>query len=344
MQMNPLRLLFLVICCSQMAQAPAQFNTKTLEFPEYGFRIPFFEAATRTLSEAGTIRECLEYRFADSTKGKLFATLKVYPRAGCMLADSFYSSMARYTRHHPQQPFRILTSSGNTYPFGWTGYFATAAIDGTGTSFLATREVQGFTNGQVLFTVDIISQEYNFSKEVFPILEDPGYNSILLPHNLDKLNLRVFTRGNVASQYEPSQKSYYLGRCDRLGTPYPYATFALLDGEPATSSLLLMSQTRQRSGVSNLSLDQLPPEGRFSRFSGPVYQVSYTEKAEGAEGMFTHYLFTFHGSHYEVFLAVPFGPNDDHLYGYQKNEITTETARIFDERLREILGTVEKIR
>lgn len=340
-----LLLLLLVVTC-WAAPVRAQFQTQVYAFPEYGFQIPFFQKVTRTLHAAGTPQERIEYALADSSHGKLYAFLQIFTQAGCLPVDTFYRQASQYVTHHASgAPFRILDAQGNTYPFGWTGYFATAAIDGPYPgNFVATRDFQAFLNGQVLFIVDIISQGYNFSDVVKPILDDPGYHSILLPHELTELNIRLFTRGNVASHYDPHTHTYYLGRCDRLGTVYPHATLARLDSDPASESLQLMGQLRLRDDVRDTQVETLAPQGPLSRLSGTVYRVSYHEATPDGEGQVIHYLFTFEGSAYRASLFVPFGPDDNHVYGYQDNAIDAEDAARFDERLQAILGTLERIK
>lgn len=344
--MTKFRYFSLAFCLLLALPAWSQFETKLLEFPEYGFKIPFFKSATRTVYDAGKPEERIEYAFSYTQKGKLFAFLRIYPRAGCYRADSLYAQYERFTRQYEDKPttFRILTSNGNTYPFGWSGYTATAVIDGPRSTPVATRDIQAFTNGKVMFSVDVISQEFNFSNETKPILEDPGYNSIFLPHNFTELNLRIFTRGNVSSQYVPSEKKYYVGRCDKLGSLYPYATFERLGADPASSALGLLGEARQTSGVSDAKVEEFAPEGQFSRMTGKVYKVSFRQKASDADGRMIHYCFTFNNSHYRASLVVPFVKDDGKVYSYQDNEFTESSVPLFDERLREMMGSVERIR
>lgn len=342
--MTTSRLFSLCFCLALGIPCLAQFETKVYEFPEYGFKIPFFTKATRTVYEAGKPGEYIDYTFSYTEKGKLIAFLRIYPNAGCLPADSLYSQSERYVRQYQDNTFRILTSHGNTYPFGWTGYFATAVIDGPRSTHLATRDVQAFVNGKALFMVDIITQEFGFPDETKPILDDPGYNSILLPHNLAELNIRLFTRGNVKSQFEASEKKYYFGRCDKLGTTYPYATFARLNGDPGSMALSVLGEARQTPGASDAKIESFPAEGAFSRLTGKVHLVSYRLKESAAEGQMLHYFFTFNNSHYTAHLVVPFVKDDNKVYWYQDNEFTEKSVPLFDQRLRDMLGTIEKIR
>ncbi len=342
--MTTSRLFVFFYCLALGVPSLAQFETKVLEFPEYGFNIPFFTKATRTVYDAGKTGERIEYTFSYKGKGTLFAFLRIYPNAGCLPADSLYSQSERYVRQYQDNTFRILTSHGNTYPFGWTGYFATAVVDGPGTTHLATRDVQAFVNGKVLFMVDIITQQVGFRDETKPILDDPGYNSILLPHNLTELNIRLFTRGNVKSQYEASEKKYYFGRCDKLGTIYPYATFARLDSDPGSKALAVLGEARQTPGASDAKVESFPAEGTFSRLTGKVHLVSYRMKASDGEGQMLHYFFSFNNSHYEARLIVPFVKDDNKVYWYQDNAFNEKSVPLFDQRLRDMLGTIEKIR
>lgn len=342
------RLQVVVCLCCLMLSVPgfAQFETKSLEFPEYGFKIPFFSKATRTVYDAGKPEERIEYAFSYTEKGKLFAFLRIYPNAGCYRADSLYSQSERFVRHYDGKPsaFRILTFNGNTYPFGWTGYFATAVVDGPNSTQLASRDYQAFVNGKVLFTVDIISQQFSFMEVCKPILDDPGYNSILLPHNLSELNLRLYTRGNVKSHYEASEKKYYFGRCDQLGNTYPYASFARLNGDVAGEALAFLGEARQMTGAGNAAIETLPAENHFSRLSGQVYLVSCRLKSSDAEGEMRYYFFSFNNSSYVACLTVPFVKDDNKVYGYLDNEISEKSVGLFDERLREMIATIEKIR
>ncbi len=344
--MSFLRSLSLAFSLLLALPAWSQFDTKLLEFPEYGFKIPFFTNATRTVYNAGKPGELIEYAFQYTQKGKLFAFLRIYPRVGCFQADTMYAQFERFTRNYDNNPtaFRILTSNGNTYPFGWSGYTATAVIDGPHSSHIAARDIQAFTNGKVIFSVDVISQEVNFSDVTKPILEDPGYNSIFLSHNFTELNIRIFTRGNVGSQYEPSEKKYYLGRCDKIGSLYPYATFERLDADPASAALGLLGEARQTSGVSDAKVEDFVPEGKFSRITDKVYKVSYRFEVPDATGQMIHYCFTFNNSHYLASLVVPFVKDDGKVYSYQDNEFTEESVQLFEERLQEMLGGMEKIR
>lgn len=344
--MSFLRSLSLAFSLLLALPAWSQFDTKLLEFPEYGFKIPFFTSATRTVYNAGKPGELIEYAFQYTQKGKLFAFLRIYPRVGCFQADTMYAQFERFTRNYDNNPaaFRILTSNGNTYPFGWSGYTATAVIDGPRSSPIATRDIQAFTNGKVMFSVDVISQEFNFADATKPILEDPGYNSIFLPHNFTELNIRIFTRGNVGSQYEASEKKYYLGRCDKIGSLYPYATFERLGAGPASAALGLLGEARQTSGVSDAKVEDFAPEGKFSRMTDKVYKVSYRFEVPDATGQMIHYCFTFNNSHYLASLVVPFVKDDGKIYWYQDNEFTEESVQLFDERLQEMLGGMEKIR
>jgi hypothetical protein len=341
------RLLILTLLLALGFSSQAQVETKLLEFPEYGFRIPFFAGAARTVYDGGTPAERIEYVFSYDKKGKLYAWLRIFPNSGCITADTFYRQSERFVKQYDGKPgtFRILTSTGNTYPFGWTGYFATAVIDKPGGSgHLAAREFQGFTNGRMMFMVDIITQEYSFADETRPILEEPGYTSIRIPHDLTGLNLRVFTRGNVASHYEASEKKYYLGRCDRLGTVYPFATLEGLSADAASAALGYLGEARQMAGASLAKIQELANEGDFARMTGKVYQVSHPLKDENAAGQVHSYFFTFNNRAYAATLVVPFVKNDNQVYGYQHNEIDAETVPLFDQRLRELLGTVESIR
>ena len=325
----------------------AQFETKLYEFPEYGFRIPFFARATRTVHHAGSPSERIDYHFTHEKQGKIFAWLRIYPNSGCVTADTLYNQSERYVKQYNGKPntFRILTSNGNTYPFGWTGYFATAVVDKPGGSgYLASREYQGFTNGRMLFVVGIVTQEYGFGEEIKPILEEPGYTSILMPHDLSELNLRIFTRGNVTSRYVASEKKYYIGRCDKLGTTYPFATLERLSADAASSALGYLGEARQMPAASQAEVKEMANEGDFARLTGKVYRVSYLLKDENAAGQVLSYFFTFNHSAYAATLVVPFVKNDDRVYGYQDNEIRAETVPLFDQRLREMLGTLEKIR
>ncbi|GAB4405232.1 MAG: hypothetical protein OHK0039_06010 [Bacteroidia bacterium] len=342
-----LRLLAALACSLGWGTAVlAQFETRLYEFPEYGFKIPFFADAKRTVHDAGTPSERIDYTFAYTSQGKLYAWLRIYPQIGCLSADTLYSQSERYVRHYENNiAFRILTSSGNTYPFGWTGYFATAVVDAaSGSGHIASREYQGFINGKVMFMVDIVTQEHSFADEIYPILEDPGYNSILLPQDLGELGLRISTRGNVTRRYEPSEKKYYIGRCDKLGMVYPFATFARLDSDPASAALAYLGEARQMADADDVRIETLPAEGNFSRLSGQVHRLSYHLRDDSAEGQVLLYLFTFDSNHYVASLVVPFVQDDNKVYWYQDNEITAETVQRFDERLREMLGTIERLR
>ncbi len=81
--MTKFRYFSLAFCLLLALPAWSQFETKLLEFPEYGFKIPFFKSATRTVYDAGKPEERIEYAFSYTQKGKLFAFLRIYPRAGC---------------------------------------------------------------------------------------------------------------------------------------------------------------------------------------------------------------------------------------------------------------------
>lgn len=333
----------LVLLLAFTVPVNAQFSTKTLEFPEYGFKIPFFSDATRTVHNPGTESEQIEYRFEYSGNGNLFAFLRIFPRVGCLSADSLYSQSERYVKQNPEKPFRMLHATGNTYPFGWTGYFASAVIDDTRGSHLATREVQTFLNGRVLFMVDIISQGTSFADETRPILEEPGYNSILLPHDLTGLNLRLYSRGHVVSRYEPTEKKYYLGRCDKLGTTYPHATLERLEADPASTALNALANARQTAGISGAALEELPNTNRLNRLTGTTYRLSYNLESAGIAGQRVHYFFTFQGRHYLATLTVPFMADDNRVYWYQDNAINEESVVLFEDRLLDMLGTLEKI-
>lgn len=321
----------------------AQFETKLYEFPKYGFQIPFFVKHKQFHTNKGKPDELIEYIFEDTLKRRTYARLAIYPNVGCTVSDSFYAQSERYVKYHPQRPFRITTSAGVTYIMGWMEFSANATVDipGGGPSKPPYREVQCYTNGRVMVLIDIIWQEEGYVKEYKRIMEDPGFRSILLPVPMPAIQLKFFVRGNVTSLYEAKEKTYYLGRCDKLGTMYPYVTVRRIDGSVASNALATLGEARKTPGISDAKLETKENQGPLSKLDGPLHSVSYQLSATDSKGMRVHYYFSFRQKIYELMLSLPFMPNDNKLYWWQKNEFTTEHLPIFDERIVEWLQTME---
>jgi hypothetical protein len=331
----------------------SQYATRVYEFPQYGFKIPFYTDAKVTTQNKGEANEHIHYLHqVEKNNTILFASLRIFTAIGCFRSDSLYVQSERNVKQHHDNLnfFRILVSGGNTYPLGWSGYKATATVDKEkSNNNNITRWYQAFSNGKVVFDVDIITQNLSIKDTgTEKILEDPGYNSMLLPHNLEKLGIRVFTKGNVASAYDNESGKYIFSRCDKLGGEYPYFELMVTEYEPEVEVEFLQSNLDDMDNVSNFDFQYFNAKTKFSRFSDLAFRATLLIREENSEkkeitSRIIIYYFTFNDQYYRAALVIPFVKDDGIEHWLHANEFTEKTVPLFEERLIEILNTIEKL-
>jgi hypothetical protein len=200
-----------------------------------------------------------------------------------------------------------------------------------------------------VFDVDIITQNLSIKDTgTEKILEDPGYNSILLPHNLEKLGIRVFTKGNVASAYDNENRLYKLGRCDKFTEYYPHVAFEETQFDPETDAELVFDELDNLDNISDNSMESLGTGGKLTRIKDEVFRISFlttfsTNDNKEMKSRGIVYFFTFNNRHYRATIHIPFVKDDGIEHWLHDNEFTEKSAPLFEERLIEILNTIEKL-
>jgi hypothetical protein len=159
---------------------------------------------------------------------------------------------------------------------------------------------------------------------------------------MPELGLRLKVRGHVTSYYDKATKSYMLGRCDRLGTLYPFVTLELAEGSPNVLALGELATQRQALGFDNVKLETVPAEDKLAKFSGGISKIVADDNRE-VKGRAVFYYFSFNGKTYKASLYVPYGPDDNRLIFQSERVITVETAKEMDVRVLELLANLERM-
>jgi hypothetical protein len=256
--------------------------------------------------------------------------------------DTFYNMMEQFAAKDGDNPkaFRPLLQKSHTHYLGWSFYDAMLTIDNTKDNVV--RQTQAFFNGSQILIIDVVFVNEDFVKIGEEIFDEPGYQSILRPLTMPELGLRLQVRGHVTSYYDKETKSYMLGRCDRLGTLYPFVTFERVEGSPNVLALGELATQRKALGFDNVKLETVPAEGKLAKFSGGISKVVADDNRE-VKGRAVFYYFGFNGKTYKASLYVPYGPDDNRLVFQSDREITVETAKEMDVRVLELLGTLDRI-
>ncbi|MEZ4829950.1 MAG: hypothetical protein R3C61_27260 [Bacteroidia bacterium] len=320
---------------------PAQQKLQRYEFAEFGISIPFFSEAVKTTENTGRRDARTRYHFESSEKSaRIVGDMYLYSQWGCQPVDTFYNQMERYAAATTGNPraFRPLTQKSHTHYLGWTFYDATLTVDNSRDNIV--RKVQAFYNGGQTLIIDVTFINEDFSGIGKEIFDEPGYQSILRPLDLPELGLRLRIRGHVVSQYDAKEKKYYLGRCDRLGTLYPFVAVERAEGNPEMLMLGELAAQRSSLGFDNVKMENLPAEGKLSRFPGGIQKVVADEKGT-VSGRAIFYFFSLNGKTYKVSLFVPYGPDDNRLFFKSDREINIETAKELDLRVTELLENLE---
>lgn len=266
--MNRILILTGIFLTFLISSITSQYATKMYEFPQYGFKIPFYTDAKVKTVNKGTANEFIQYEhLVEKNNTLLYASFRIFTTVGCFRADSLYAVSERYVKQYQEKTdfFRILNLNGNTYPLGWSGFTATAVVDkNNSNSNNIYRDYQAFSNGRVVFDVDFL-----------------------------------------------------LAHLEDLET------------------------------VSDYDAD-LYEEKKLTRISGDVYRATILNNETYQNGQkitsrIIIYYFTFNDLSYRTSLIVPFVKDDGKVYWHQNNEFTESSVPLFEERLIEILNTIEKI-
>ena len=350
--MNRILILTGIFLTFLISSITSQYATKMYEFPQYGFKIPFYTDAKVKTVNKGTANEFIQYEhLVDKNNTLLYASFRIFTTVGCFRADSLYAVSERYVKQYQEKTdfFRILNLNGNTYPFGWSGFTATAVVDkNNSNSNNIYRDYQAFSNGRVVFDVDIITRNIattEIGKK--QILDEPGFSSILTPHSLEKLSIKLFTKGNVTSAYDNENEKYIFGRCDKLSEHYPFFEIKLSEYDPDAEVDFLLAHLEDLETVSDYDAE-LYEAKKLTRISGDVYRATILNNETYQNGQkitsrIIIYYFTFNDLSYRISLIVPFVKDDGKVYWHQNNEFTESSVPLFEERLIEILNTIEKI-
>ncbi len=351
------KLLFILLAFTLIFSAQAQekkFFLKEYSFDKYGFKIPFYSRAELNKTNVGKSNELVEYRFTSEEKYKyLYASLKIYPNAGCWNVDSFYTMAKRYAEILNDVPdaFRVYMFFSGSGTFGWSYIYLTG-----GDNYQKykkddrySREVLGATNGKVAFLVDIISSGYNETENEKQIIRDPGFSSLPLPVTLDKYKLKMDLKGNVTAAYNDKDKSYWIGRCDRLGTVYPYARLVKM-GAPVPESEInkYLTSLKGDNKKTKVEYSEITNDTLFKNMKGKVFRVAYQEKVKydektEAQTQYVLYFFTVDGIGYKTELYIPFVKEDNMvMLKSDQGEINEKYVPGYESRLREFIGTLRK--
>ncbi|KAB2907827.1 MAG: hypothetical protein LC102_04475 [Ignavibacteriales bacterium] len=320
-----------------------QYNIIRYEFPEYGIDLPFFKEAKKTIENKGKPNEVIIYSYSkELKKSKTKGYLKVFTKIGCQYSDTVYNSLVGYMKAEGTNTdyYHINLMTQLTMPFGWFYFRASGWNQDKNTP--VSREVQAFYNGEQLIILDLLflkDWDNDFIKQMF---DDPGYKSILRTLELKEIGLKLKVRGHVVSSYDKKSKKYYLGRCDKLGTDYPFVVFEKVEGDPGMLALSTMAEMRKETGWGNVDIETLPAEGKFAKFVGGVTKVTAKWDKDNT-GRTMVYFFKFNGKTYKVSLVVKYGPNDNHMFYKDDREFSPKNVTDFDDRVKEMLENLDKM-
>ncbi|OQY91906.1 MAG: hypothetical protein B6D37_15640 [Sphingobacteriales bacterium UTBCD1] len=352
------KLLFILLAFTLIFSAQAQekkFFLKEYSFDKYGFKIPFYSRAELNKTNVGKSNELVEYSFIYSTKYEyLGAKLRIYPNAGCQRVDSFYASVERYAKAMDSVPdaFGVYMSGSYTGPFGWT-YYRLSGGDNYQKyrrDYRYSRDILAATNGKIIFIADIIVSKLDENKNVKQILDEPGFSSLPLPVTLDKYKLKMDIKGNVGVEYNNEDKAYWIGRCDKLGSVYPFAKL-VKTGAPVPESEInkYLASLKNDNKKTKIEYADISKDTLLKNINGKISRISYQEKInyndEKAETQtqVVLYFFTINGIGYKTELYVPFVKNDNiRILDKEVNNIDEKSVPGFESRLREFIGTLRK--
>ncbi|MCB9080843.1 MAG: hypothetical protein H6555_03925 [Lewinellaceae bacterium] len=321
--------------------ATAGNGLKRYEFAELGLSIPFFEDAIVSKAKNQQSSEYLLYSYEQKAgDGRIIGTMHYYKDWGCMRADTFYNIMERYAANYDGSKFRPLTQKSTTMYLGWTFYDATLTVDKVKENVI--RKVQAFFNGEQCLLVDVIFINEDFAVIGNEIFDEPGYQSILRPLRLPKINLTLLVRGHVTAAYSEGEKAYVIGRCDKLGSSYPCVMLEKVQGDPAMNALGELASARALLGFDNVTLQTVEPSAKLAQFPGGIQKVIADETGE-TSGRGIYYFFMLGGESYKVSLLVPYGPDDNRLFFKEDRQISQATADEMDIRVLELLGNMKRI-
>ncbi|MCZ2458471.1 MAG: hypothetical protein LC128_02500 [Chitinophagales bacterium] len=351
------KLLFILLAFTLIFSAQSQekkFFLKEYSFDKYGFKIPFYSRAELNKTNVGKSNELVEYSFIHSTKYEyLGAKLRIYPNAGCQRVDSFYASVERYAKAMDSVPdaFGVYMSGSYTGPFGWT-YYRLSGGDNYQKyrrDYRYSRDILAATNGKIIFIADIIVSKLNEDKNVEQILDDPGFSSLPVPVTLDKYKLKMNLKGNVTATYNDKDKSYWIGRCDRLGTVYPYARLIKMPSPPSESEInKYLASLKSDAKKTKVEYSEITSDTLLKNMKGKVFRVAYQEKVKydektEAQTQFVLYFFSVDGIGYKTELYIPFVKEDNMvMLKSDQGEINEKYVPGYESRLREFIGSLRK--
>jgi hypothetical protein len=330
----------IAVCLLVPFWASAQFDTKTYEFPEYGFSVPFYAAAAKN-----TTTDYIEYNFEQGSSDKLFASLRIYPNFGCDRPDSIYSYFYRYTKTFQDntEAFQLLSAWGRTSALGWSMFDAMAKND---SGKYTSRSVKVIYNGKMLAVLDIVTQIMGSSYKgtnVDEIVDNFFKNPIPEPYVIEPLNLKLLLNGNLRGEYQQEEKRYYLSRCDKLGTEYPYVTFEYALKSPQEMEFDLLEIIEFNPEVEDFDTKKIYAVEQFSHIKGSIYQVSIKLNSELGAGQKIYYFFNFNNRNYQICITVPFVQDDGMETLSISNQFDEDSAEIFAEKIEELISKIQKI-